>query len=145
MTELLSALVGTIVGAIIGGAITFWRDSVYRRNENQDKQQHTASILYNDLKSIQNYLNDDMSDVVNIRYTTEWQRYVAYCTFLGDHNVALLYDIYDTVYNYNKTFGEYFVSEENTPDKQFHKRLTSKINHQNFKELMDLLSKKAKN
>ena len=143
MTELLSAL----FGAIIGGVITFWGESVYRKREDKAKQQHSASILYNDLKSIQTYLNNDFSDVnVNIRYTDEWQRYVANCAFLENHDVALLYDIYGAVYGYSTVFNEFtLLGAETQPDEQIFKQLSSKINHQNFKELMDLLSKKTKN
>ena len=135
MNELLIAF----FGAIFGGLITFWGESIFRKRDYKGKQKHSATILYNDLKSIQKYLNEEFSDIVNIRYTNEWQSYAARCDFLGNHEIALLYEIYDTVYDYNKVFDEgFYLNAKEQPIDRMFKRLSGKINHQNFKELMDL-------
>lgn len=52
MNELYAAL----LGAIIGGLLTFMGEFIYRKCDENSKQQHSASILYNDLKSIQEYI-----------------------------------------------------------------------------------------
>jgi len=140
MTELISAL----LGAIVGGAITFIGESVYRKCEEKSNQRHSASILYNDLKSIQTYLlRMPQEDVFNIRYTLEWQRYVANCVFLKSHEIALIYEIYDMVYDYTQVFGVSYFDVEELPQDQMFKKISEKINHQNFKELMDTLKIKS--
>lgn len=59
-----------------------------------------ASILYNDLKSIERYFASEKSSV-NIRYSNNWQNMVAACSFLKNENVKKIYIIYDEVYNFN--------------------------------------------
>ncbi len=63
----------------------------------------SASILYNDLRSIERYIRSGETSV-NLRYFENWQQTVALCTFLGESDVEALYVIYDAVYDYNQTF-----------------------------------------
>ena len=141
MSELFTALL-VLFGALIGGLIAFFGEFMYRRRVEKSKQQHSASILYYDLKSIQAYTLDDLIDVVDVRYTPEWQRYVANCIFLRNHEVALIYEIYNRVYNYNH--GADFFRDTGMPDKPYMlKKLAEKINHQDFKELLDMLKAKV--
>lgn len=53
-----------------------------------------------DLISIEKYIKSERGSV-NIRFYSEWQHIVAKCTFLQPGQVELIYNIYDTVYNYN--------------------------------------------
>ena len=59
-----------------------------------------ASILYNDLKSIERYLTQERGSV-NLRYSDAWQQMVSNCSFLCNDEVEYVYSIYDEVYNYN--------------------------------------------
>lgn len=90
--SLASALIGGIC-TLIGGVF------VYRKQEDSQREQN-AAVLYNDLISIEKYLKYERGSV-NIRFYNEWQHIVAKCTFLKPREVELIYNIYDSVYNYN--------------------------------------------
>ena len=91
--------------------------------KNIDKEQmQAASLLYNDLVSIGNYLAKERSSV-NLRYCGEWQKMVAACLLLSENQRKYIYDIYDDVYNYNffyeqKLKGYESFSKEDIP--QYH-------------------------
>ena len=60
---------------------------------NIDKEQmQAASLLYNDLVSIGNYLAKERSSV-NLRYCSEWQKMVAVCSLLSENQRKDIYDI----------------------------------------------------
>lgn len=94
----------TFIGVIVGGIITFLTEWCIKKYEVKQELSHSASLLLNDLKSIANYVNKAKSlsyPTTNIRYSEEWQNMVTNCTFLNNHEISLLYEIYDLVYDYN--------------------------------------------
>lgn len=98
--NMLSAIIGAFIGGVfallgayIGVSETFKREKI--------KQEcFAATVLYNDLQSIERYLRYERNQV-NLRYTENWQKMVSYCSFLTDNEINFIYDIYDEVYNYN--------------------------------------------
>ena len=90
----------TIVGAIIGIFATIFGGWIVYAREKRSQESFAATILYNDLKSIEKYLACERSSV-NLRYSSDWQHMVANCSFLKDEEVEWIYTIYDEVYNYN--------------------------------------------
>ena len=93
---MLSTIVGSvigIVGSLLGGWAAYWL-------EKRSQKRFAATILYNDLKSIERYLEQE-SGLVNLRYSENWQDMVANCSFLTDDKVKIIYEIYDEVYNFN--------------------------------------------
>lgn len=90
----------TLIGVLIGGGITLAVEFSVKLYEKNQLKKHSASLLYYDLKSIEEYLNIENQNV-DIRYSTEWQSMVANCTFLKNTEVEYIYKIYDQVYNQN--------------------------------------------
>lgn len=86
--------------AVVGGLFTLIGGIVVYKQERKSQQSHAASILYYDIKSIENYLKYERGSV-NLRYSEDWQRMIADCSFLKDQHIELLYNVYDGVYNYN--------------------------------------------
>lgn len=94
--DILLAIIGGIIGVVgtlLGAWISYW-------SEMRKQKRIAATVLYNDLRSIEKYLKYESSQV-NLRYSDNWQNMVAYCSFLTDDEVNIIYDIYDEVYNYN--------------------------------------------
>lgn len=96
ITTIIGATIG-IVASVLGG----W--TVYHQ-EKKSQERFAATILYNDLKSIEHYLAHERSSV-NLRYSNDWQYVVANCPFLKDDEVKWLYVIYDEVYNFNYRYS----------------------------------------
>lgn len=95
------------VGAIIGGGFTLLGVLVtilftiqQQKDSDIKKEKHAASILYYDLRSVEDYLKHERS-AVNLRYSENWQNVVAECSFISCKQVEYIYKIYDLVYNYN--------------------------------------------
>lgn len=88
------------VAAVIGGLFTLIVSMLSWKKESKSQEKHAASMLYNDLMSIEKYLRDERS-AVNIRYSEKWQSMTSACTFLKTKDVETIYEIYDLVYNYN--------------------------------------------
>lgn len=88
------------VAAVIGGLFTLIVSMLSWKKESKSQEKHAASMLYNDLMSIEKYLRDERS-AVNIRYSEKWQSMASACTFLKTKDVETIYEIYDLVYNYN--------------------------------------------
>jgi len=95
-------LVGAIIGSLLGGFITWFSTERAIKKQKQESERNAASILYYDLKSIENYFSYNIS--VNLRYSDKWQDMVANCTFLNDEEIKFAYEIYDEVYNFNYFF-----------------------------------------
>lgn len=93
-------LISALLGAIVGGAITFFSEWKVRKSDDKQSSDHASSLLYYDLISIQSYLKSERGSV-NIRYSTEWQDLLAQCYFLESKDIEYIYNIYDMVYNYN--------------------------------------------
>lgn len=100
--SMVDGLVGAIIGALIGGFITWFSTERAIKKQKQESERNAASILYYDLKSIENYFGYNLS--VNLRYSDKWQDMVANCTFLNDEEIEFAYEIYDEVYNFNHFF-----------------------------------------
>lgn len=90
----------TLIGAVIGLFGTILGGWLANRNANRQQTKFAASVLYNDLMSIERYLINERSSV-NLRYSDNWQNLVADCSFLRNEDLELLYLIYDEVYNFN--------------------------------------------
>lgn len=97
---MLSNIICTVVGDVIGilGAFLVAWISFFR--EKRSQVSFAATVLYNDLRSIEKYLAHE-SGSVNLRYSENWQYMVSYCSFLKAEEVEFIYEIYDEVYNYN--------------------------------------------
>lgn len=126
----------TLLAAAIGSLLATWGtrkiEEKKREEEKRDLARHAASLLYNDLKSIERYLRFE-KERVNMRYTNDWQNMIANCSFLDNENVNYLYLIYDEVYNYNEKFSQQegdFVKEELTAYVKLRK-LFGKVNKKN--------------
>lgn len=91
---------GAIIGALVTGVCAFLIERDRRNQEKKTQEGHAASILFYDLKSIEDYMAHERSSV-NLRYTVDWQGIVASCSFLKDQHIEYIYKIYDVVYNYN--------------------------------------------
>lgn len=98
-------VLSAFLGAIIGGILTLITEIILRKIDEKQKEKHYASILYYDLKSIEDYILNERSSV-NIRYSFDWQGIVSNCTFLKPDYVKILYNIYDLLYNFNYHFQE---------------------------------------
>lgn len=89
-----------VISAILGAALAYYFAIRQEKKKDKKEEAHTASILYYDLKSIEDYITKEESSV-NLRYSDDWQRIVANCIFLSHEQVECLYKIYDKTYNYN--------------------------------------------
>jgi len=94
---------------LFGTLIAFCANFILHYMNSRQRQKHSASILLHDLLSIEYYLHRDENDllgdrVANLRYTENWQRLVAECSFLKERQVQVLYKVYDNVYEYNHLF-----------------------------------------
>lgn len=98
-----SEFIIAVFGAIFGGLGTYFSENHVRKKDSKSKTQHSSSILFFDLKSIEAYFVDaDYS--VNIRYTENWQSLLSDCEFLNSQDIKFLYKIYDGIYNFNFYF-----------------------------------------
>ena len=102
---------GAIIGAIIGAVGTLIVEKAMHKKEQKEQESHAASILYYDLKSIEDYLLKERSSV-NMRYSADWQNMVANCPFLNDNNIMSIYQIYGMVYAYNYHYN--LIEKNNT-------------------------------
>ena len=93
-------IVDTVMGAVLGFVASILGGWIVYRREKKNQESFAASLLYNDLKSIEKYLADERSSV-NIRYSEDWQCIVAQCPFFNAEEIELIYYIYGEVYNYN--------------------------------------------
>lgn len=100
-----------IIGVVLGGGISYFSWERTRKKVNRNVQGHAASMLYYDLKSIEQYLKEERR-LVNIRYSKGWQNMVMKCSFLDDNSVAYLYRVYQEVYNYNTSFKQRLKSKD---------------------------------
>lgn len=117
---------GAMIGAIVGGLIIYYVEERKRKKHNIILESHAAMLLYYDLKSIEQYIKED--ELVNLRYSNEWQGMVTKCSFLCDRDIKYLYDIYDTVYQYHESFGH----------KIAHERSFEKEEIKSYKKLKEL-------
>ena len=99
-SKMADTFVAAILGAFFTGVCTWIIEIIKKRGDKKAQEGHAASILYYDLKSIENYLLRERSSV-NLRYTNGWQEMISNCTFLKEEEIAYLFKIYDEVYNYN--------------------------------------------
>lgn len=100
MNILNEPITNTVIGAIIGFVASVLGGWIVYRREKRNRESFAASVLYNDLRSIERYLAYERSSV-NLRYSEEWQRIVAECPFFNAEDIEWIYQIYDEVYNYN--------------------------------------------
>ena len=85
MIEIVKELIGFV--GILCGTYLDYRLGMKQQNDNDKKKEaHAASILYYDLKSIEDYLKNERSSV-NLRYSADWQSIVANCPFLSHQQV----------------------------------------------------------
>lgn len=92
----MSEIIGVFLAVFL--AYVLWR--IQEKKKDKENNSHAAAILYYDLKSIETYLKNEKNSV-NIRYSFEWQKMLANCSFLKGEQVKEIYMIYDEIYNYN--------------------------------------------
>lgn len=90
----------TVISSLIAIFVSLITAVLTFHQMEKGQRSFSATLLYNDLKSIEKYLRYERSSV-NLRYSDKWQDMVASCSFLTDEQVEKLYSIYDEVYNYN--------------------------------------------
>lgn len=95
--------ISTIVGSIIGFAGSILGGVFAYKIQSKKQERFAASVLYNDLMSIERYLKKERSSV-NLRYSDNWQNLVSNCIFLTDESLDLIYMIYDEAYKFNYTY-----------------------------------------
>lgn len=116
MVEIGGALIG-FIGTLCGTFLAFLLGMKQQNDNDRKSETHAASILYYDLKSIEEYLKFERSSV-NLRYSVDWQGVVANCPFLSHQQVAYVYKLYDKTYNYNYFYhleeksGQLVIKEE---------------------------------
>ena len=98
MNILNEPIINTIIGAFIGIIASMLGGWIVFRQEKRGQESFNATLLYNELKHIEDYLAHERSSV-NLRYS--WQHIVGKCSFLKNEEVAWIYMIYDKVYNFN--------------------------------------------
>lgn len=94
------SLIGALGGSAIGGFCTLYAVKCTQKGMREQADEHAASMLYYDLKSIEKYLSTERSSV-NLRYSENWQSMVSDCGFLKDNQIEIIYEVYDLAYNYN--------------------------------------------
>lgn len=131
------------IGIVIGGFITFFIQWIFRKMDKRDKEIHFSSLLENDLKSIEYYLEKERGSV-NMRYFEKWQDTLAECSFLDNKSIEYVYNIYDLVYNYNYKYeqlekrGKSIKKEDIKEYKSLQRKIFwGKDNSINFKEYND--------
>ena len=133
-------LIIALIGALIGGAMTFLTEFIFRYKNKKDNESHFSSILYYDLKSIENFVLYDRSSV-DIRYSTQWQNLISNCSFLTDPQVEHLYNVYDSVYNFDYFYKKKNSIELTKEDCLKNSLLSDHINNENFKSVLQVLKK----
>lgn len=126
-------LMSAILGAVIGGLVTYCSEKHFRNSDKKQQEKHYASMLYYDLKSIEDYLLYEKSSV-DIRYSVDWQHLVTNCSFLKPEYVSYIYNIYDGIYNFDFLFQRN--KEQGIPN--------IKENSLSYKKLQGLLKKDEK-
>ncbi len=106
--ENINDMLETLIGVILGAIFTFATEYYIKYKEKKESEKYAASLLYYDLLSIEEYFKYDKISV-NLRYSNEWQGMVSNCNFLDKNSVKYIYDIYDSVYNYN----DFYTRNEN--------------------------------
>ena len=96
--EFLANLIVLIILIMVGCII-------YNNCEKNSYQKNCGSIIYYDLKNIEELLKEQ-KDRDNIRYFTNWQSILASCKFLPADVLEYLYQVYDEICNYNVTFSQ---------------------------------------
>lgn len=73
-------LLSAFLGAIVGGALTYITEWLLKRADGRQQEKHYSSMLYYDLKSIEDYILNERSSV-NVIYSSDWQSIVVNCIF----------------------------------------------------------------
>lgn len=127
---------------LVGVLVNYWC-------EKKSKQKFSATILLNDLKSIERYLKEEKEDV-NLRYSDSWQGAVANCPFLKGNEVEWIYLLYGLAYNYNFEFNRSLESNKcNLPEYFEMKRMLFKekdgcLDYDEYTELYKNMQNKLK-
>lgn len=133
-------LISALIGALIGGAMTFLSEFIFRRKNKKENESHFSSILYYDLKSIENFVTSERSSV-DIRYSPQWQDLISNCSFLTDSQVKHLYNVYDSVYNFDYFYKNKDSNKLTKEDCLKNSQLSNHINNENFKSVIQILKK----
>lgn len=99
------SVIAALLGAIVGAVGTYLINRAQQNRADTQRIRFNASILYNDLKSIEKYIKERDSSV-NLRYMEMWQSIVAECSFLNEREIEYIYGIYDVAYNYNYSYRD---------------------------------------
>lgn len=118
MTEVVGAFIG-FIGTLFGTFLAYLLGMKQQNDNDKKNEAHAASILYYDLKSIENYLKNERCSV-NLRYSADWQGIVSNCPFLNHQQVAYVYKLYDKTYNYNFLYGIKEKSKQSFSKEEIH-------------------------
>ena len=99
------SVIAALLGAIVGAVGTYLINRAQQNRVDTQRIRFNASILYNDLKSIEKYIKEGDTSV-NLRYMEMWQTIVAECSFLNEQEIEYIYGLYDVAYNYNYSYRE---------------------------------------
>ena len=90
--------------SVVGAILAAWLSGIYvfRKQMKATERLH-ASILYYDLKSIEIFFTSTEDTTATILYATDWQKSLAYCTFMHSNSDAIreIYNIYIQIYDFN--------------------------------------------
>ena len=141
----------TLSSVIVGGIITFFTESFFRKRNNKQLISQGASILKLDLIYISEYFSnndDNMESKINIRYNNDWQSLLINCSFLTSQQSKEIYDIFNYTYEYHCKFDNAIEKgmRELKLDSLNHVQIMMLIIDQNheansFKELISALDK----
>jgi len=108
-------IAAAIIGCIVTGLLGLVYGKHQSRAEKKAMQSRSASLLYLDLKSIEEYVRERHNGTIlagdyrlkaDIRYNNDWQQLVINCASLPNSQHKTLRKIYDHVYDYNCAFKQ---------------------------------------
>lgn len=141
LSGLVNFLSDTFPGAVAGGAIAYFMECRFRKKDKKEGESLFSSILYYDLKSIENFVLHERSSV-DIRYSQQWQDLISNCSFLTDLQVEHLYNVYDSVYNFDHFFKNRNQILGRTKDNCLKdSNLEEHIKNENFESILQTLKK----
>ena len=121
--------------------VTFLTEYHFRSIAKKEQESHFASVLHYDLKSIEYFVKNERSSV-DIRYSPQWQDLISNCSFLTDLQVEHLYNVYDSVYNFDHFFKNRNQTLERTKDNCLKdSNLAEHIENENFESILQTLKK----
>ncbi len=137
-------LVSAALGALIGGCTTYLTEKNFRKKEKQDEKRRCAMLLRADLKSIQKYVEEQKWDI-DIRYYSKWQELLLECSDLSNEDIVFVYEIYDCVYDFDRTYQVKQLKHDAVIDMAFNKAASVLIEKTYKSKQFESILEKLKN